>query len=212
MNVLVACEESQRVAKAFEKEGAVAFSCDIQKCSGNRPDIHILSDCTKLFKDNVEFITEDGVKHYIDKWDILIAHPPCTYFSSAGARWLYKNGELNEERYNKMLKAKELFFACLNAPIKHIAVENPTPMKICNLPKHSCVIQPYQFGEPFTKRTLLWLKNLPPLNPTNIVKPIGINFTRELNHSSIERSKTFYGIANAMAEQWYTYVKQFEKR
>lgn len=223
MNVLIACEESQRVAIAFEKMGARAFSCDIIECSGNREDMHIQCDATKILAPKeyidfngdihfeIQFKTMDGKEHHIPKWDILIAHPPCTYFSRAGARWYYIDGKINEERVAKMKEMRKLFLTFLNADIEHIAVENPVPMKKCNLPQHTQQIQPYEFGDKWTKATRLWLKNLPPLKPTNIVTPYPINFTQESTGSSKIRSKTFQGIANAMAEQWYNYVLN-EKR
>ena len=117
--------------------------------------------------------TSDGQNHYIDKWDLLIAHPPCTYLSNAGACRLYpRKGELDMERYRKGLEAKAFFLAFLNADIPHIAVENPVSSKVFEMPEHTQEIQPYQFGHPYTKKTRLWLRNLPPLSPTNIVEPV----------------------------------------
>lgn len=220
INVLVACEESQRVAKAFELMGANAFSCDIIECSGERPDIHILGDATKILTPKeyadfngdiyheIQFKTMDGKVHHIPKWDVLIAHPPCTYFSRAGARWYYIDDKINKERIAKMEEMRKLFLTFLNADIEHIAVENPIPMKKCNLPPHTQQIQPYEFGDKWTKATRLWLKNLPPLKPTNIVVPYPINFTQESTGSSKIRSKTFQGIANAMAYQWYDFISK----
>lgn len=207
MNVLVACEESQRVCLAFREKGANAFSCDIQECSGGRPDLHVQGDCRLLFKESdINFTTCDGKEHHVEKWDLIISHPPCTYFTKAGAKHLYKGGVIDPERYNKMLDMKELFYSCLNAPADYICVENPTPMKIVGLPPHTQVIQPYEYGHNFTKRTLLWLKNLPPLTPTDIQE-----FRISLMcfaHDAKERSKTFTGIAKAMADQWYNYINE----
>ena len=145
----------------------------------------------------------------------MIAHPPCTYLSRAGARWLYpKAGQLDNERYKKLLEGKDFFMSLLNADIPKIAVENPTPFKIADLPKPSQVIQPYQFGEPYSKRTLLWLKGLTPLLPTNEVESKGSwlpsntsgfrkNQKSQKGYSdSKDYSLTFNGIALAMAEQW----------
>jgi len=193
MKVLVACEESQEVCKAFRKLGHEAFSCDLQECSGCHPEWHI--------KDNV-------LKHLNDGWDLMIAHPPCTYLTHAACRWLYPKGKLNQERYLKGLKAKEFFFKLLNSNIPLIAIENPKPSPIYELPKPSQIIQPYEFGHKLQKKTLLWLKGLQKLNPTNIVKPEwyydhkGIRHTKLTGWSQKRKSKTFEGIAKAMAEQW----------
>lgn len=145
---------------------------------------------------------------------MMIAHPPCTFISRAGARWMHKGGSICTERYEKAMKAKDFFLKLLNAPIKHIAIENPTPLKIVDMPEHSQVVQPYQFGHPFSKRTLLWLKNLPPLIYSEIhpfPKPYlpsntgGKKRGQKYQYKSISQkdsSKTFPGIAKAMAEQW----------
>ena len=203
--ILIACEESQAICIEFRQLGFEAYSCDIQECSGGKPEWHIHGDA----------ITEA----YSGKYDLMIAHPPCTYLSKAGARWLYKGGEIQQERLNKGLQAKEFFYKMLNAPIKYIAVENPQPMKIFELPKHSQAIQPYEFGHPFSKKTLLWLKNLPPLMSTVIVG----NFEPYLpsntggakrgqkatfrNTTQKSRSKTFEGVAEAIATQWGLFLQ-----
>ena len=156
MNVLVACEESQRVCSAFREKGHNAFSCDIVSCSGGHQEWHICGDVLPLINGNCEFVTMDDVMHRIDgKWDLLIAHPPCTYLSNAGARWLYAGGELNVERYKKGLWGKKFFMAMLNADCPRIAVENPIPSSIYDLPQYTQIIQPYQFGEPWSKKTCL---------------------------------------------------------
>ena len=155
MKVLIACEESQEVCKAFRTLGYEAYSCDIQEQSGGYPEWHIQGDALE--------------EAYSGKYTLMIAHPPCTYLSKAGARWMYLTaGNLNQERYEKAMDGKDFFMKMLNAPIKHIAVENPTPLKIVQLPKHTQAIQPYEYGHEYSKRTLLWLKNLPPLVPTDI--------------------------------------------
>ena len=203
MKVLIACEESQTVTKAFRDIGHEAFSCDIIECSGNKPEWHI--------KDDVLNIINNG-------WDLMVAHPPCTYLSHAGARWLYPKGILNEERYQKGLLAKEFFMALLNAPIDKLAIENPLPSKIYELPKHTQIIQPYQFGDKAQKKTLLWLKNLPELKPTKIVDKgefvtyksgkrkakwfMDAAHAKTPKERAKLRSKTFEGIAQAMAQQW----------
>ena len=223
MNVFIACEESQTVCKAFRELGHRAFSCDLQESSGGRPEWHVRGDCLSLINGDCEFITEDGKKHSQEgEWDLLIAHPPCTYMSKAGARWMYlKAGVLNEERLKLALEAKEFFFKFLNAKCKHIAVENPVPLKIVQLPTPDCVVQPYEHGEPFSKKTLLWLKNLPPIMPTRILseyKPYlpsntggakrGQKHSRGVSKNAKESSKTFVGIAKAMSEQWSKYIEK----
>jgi len=193
VRVLVACEESQRVTIELRKLGHEAYSCDLETCSGGRPEWHLQQDVTQLLK---------------IKWDMMIAHPPCTYLSNAGARHLYPKGQLNKERYALGLKAKEFFMMLYNADIERICIENPLPSKIYNLPKHSQVIQPWQFGHPFQKRTQLWLKNLPELKPTKIIdvkqstKVAGNWFNKGGNDRQKNRSKTFEGIAKAIANQF----------
>lgn len=218
MKVLVACEESQGVCKAFRARGHEAYSCDIQEPSGGHPEWHICGDVLPLLNGNCEFVTMDDVMHRIDgKWELLIAHPPCTYLSNAGARWLYAGGELNAERYRKGLEGKKFFMAMLNADCPRIAVENPIPSSIYDLPQYTQIIQPYQFGEPWSKKTCLWLNGLEPLQPTNIVedyKPYCSSGSYSGTHNSKykgasrkggsakSRSRTFQGVAKAMAEQW----------
>ena len=143
-----------------------------------------------------------------EKWDLIIAHPPCTYLSNAGARHLYPKGVLNENRIKKGLAAKEFFMMFYNANCPRIAIENPTPSKIYELPPYTQVIQPYQFGHPYSKRTCLWLKDLPLLVATNIVevsqstKVAGNWFNKGGKERQKNRAKTFPGIAKAMADQW----------
>lgn len=158
MKILVACEESQAVTKELRALGHEAFSCDIIPCSGGHDEWHIMQDVLPLLNGCCHFKTLDGLEHYIEKWDMIIAFPPCTYLSNAGARHLYKGGILNIERYEKGMKAKDFFMKFWNAPCERIAIENPTPSKIYELPPKTQVIQPWQFGHPFTKRTQLWLK------------------------------------------------------
>lgn len=170
--ILVACEESQAVTIEMRKQGLKAFSCDIIECSGGHPEWHIQGDALKLINGSCTFQTMDGQNHTIEgKWDMIIAFPPCTYLTNAGARHLWKGGVLNQERYAKGLEGKKFFMEFYNADCPKIAIENPTPSKIYELPKHSQVIQPYQFGHPFTKRTQLWLKGLPNLEATDMVEP-----------------------------------------
>lgn len=211
MNVLVACEESQAVCIAFRERGHNAFSCDIEPCSGGHPEWHIMQDVLPLLNGRCCFKTMDGIEHSIDgKWDLLIAHPPCTYLSNAGARFLYPKGILNEDRLRKGLIAKDFFLRFLWADIPKIAVENPIPSSIYCLPKYSQTIQPYQFGHPFKKKTCLWLKGLPELQPTDEIpvefcqstKIAGNWFNHGGKDRQTNRAKTFPGIAKAMAEQW----------
>lgn len=154
MRVLVACEESQRVCIAFRELGHEAYSCDLLPCSGGHPEWHIQGDALEIIK---------------IKWDLIIAHPPCTYLSNAGARWLFAGGKLNQERYRKGLAAKAFFMSFLHANCDRIAVENPTPSSIYELPPCTQIIQPYEYGHPWSKETRLWLRGLPPLVPTEIV-------------------------------------------
>lgn len=206
--VLIACEESQTVCKAFRKLGFEAYSCDILPCSGGHPEWHIQGDAL--------------VEAYSGKYDMMIAHPPCTYLSVVAAKHLYGGGVLNQERYGKGVEAAEFFTKLLNAPIPQICVENPTQFKVFGLPKYDQIIHPYYFGEPYQKRTCLWLKGLPQLewDKSNAVKPPPLfilkgkkGFGKPINWvegikgmSAAERqkarSKTFQGIADAMAEQW----------
>lgn len=193
MKVLVACEESQRVCIAFREKGHEAYSCDIEPCSGGHPEWHI---------------QDDVLKHLDKGWDLIIAHPPCTYLSNAGARFLYPKGVLNQERLKKGLEAKEFFMKLYNANCPKICVENPVSSKIFEMPQHTQEIQPFEFGHPFKKKTRLWLKGLEPLKATNIVevsestKIAGNWFNKGGKDRQKNRSKTFEGIAKAMAEQW----------
>ena len=232
MKVLVACEESQRVCIAFREKGQEAYSCDIMDCSGGHPEWHIRGDVLPLLHpkwyelnqdgegnqwEGYKFQTVDGKTHQFEgKWDLIIAHPPCTYMSKAGARFMYLTaGNVNQERLEKALQAKEFFMQFVNADCDKICIENPTPLKIVGLPKESQVIQPYQFGHPYSKRTLLWLKGLPELKPTKILTEYtpylpsntggfarGKGGSRGVAHNAKDASKTFSGIARAMAEQW----------
>lgn len=219
MKILVACEESQAVTKELRRLGHEAYSCDIIECSGGHPEWHIRWDALALINGNCSFMTCDGEIHRIDgRWDMLIAHPPCTYLTNAGARWLWAGGKLNEERYKKGVEAKEFFMAFYNANCDRIAIENPVPSSVYELPPYSQIVQPFEYGHPNTKKTCFWLKGLPLLKPTEIVEPVqGRRFQQkngkwryscwEMDQRggadrAKERSKTFPGIAKAMAEQW----------
>lgn len=218
MKVLIACEESQRVCIAFRNKGHEAYSCDILECSGGHPEWHIKGDVIPLLNAlSKTFCTMDGKTHTVNgAWDMIIAFPPCTYLTNASAVRMRVNGKILPERYNNAMKAKEFFMKFYNADCEKIAIENPTPLKIVELPPYSQAIQPYFFGSPYSKRTCLWLKGLTPLKPTNLIeehKP-WVNggckdangnyrrFTGRNERDSKTRSKTFIEIAQAMAEQW----------
>lgn len=201
MRILIACEESQAVCIAFRERGHEAYSCDIIDCSGGHPEWHIKADALELLK---------------MKWDMIIAFPPCTYMTKAGAVRMRVKGEIVPERYEEAMKAKEFFMKFYNADCPKIAIENPVPMKLIGLPPYDQIIQPYQFGHPYSKRTCLWLKGLPPLFATEIInehtpyvnggcKDAKGNYRRFQGRKERDpkiRSKTFPGIARAMAEQW----------
>lgn len=234
LKVLVACEESQRVCSAFRRLGHEAYSCDIIEPSGGHPEYHIKGDVLEVLnpKDHlgdfeapdqyISFKTMDGSYHEVDEWDLIIAHPPCTYISNAGACRLYpRKGQLDQERYQKGLEAKEFFLKLYNADCEHICVENPIPSKVFELPPYSQTIQPYEYGEPYSKKTCLWLKGLPKLKPTNVLTEYKPYVSCGTSHNKGNkdkagvsrsggaakvRSKTFVGIANAIAEQFSEYL------
>ena len=231
-DVLVACEESQAVTIELRKLGIRAWSCDIMPCSGGHPEWHIQGDALKMIypdswlcsldpdiEDEMigSFVTQDGKRHALPpRWSMIIAFPPCTYLSNAGACRLYpQKGKLDYERYLKGLAAKEFFLKFYNAPCEHIAVENPVSSRVFKMPPHTQEIQPYQFGHPFTKKTRLWIKGLPPLAPTLVVEPTapyvpsGTGRKDKTKYGAAKRgedaknrAKTFPGVARAMAQQW----------
>ena len=216
MNVLVACEESQRVCIAFRAKGHNAFSCDIIDCSGGHPEWHIKQDVLPLLNGRCEFNTCDGELHTISgKWDLIIAHPPCTYLTSASAVELSKH----PERLQKGFESVIFFNSILNADCEKICVENPPPMKRFELPKYSQLIRAYKIGEPHTKAYCLWLKELPKLEVDEtaekpkaeyvwIHKATGKKksgskwYNSDNKNHRLHRSKTPIGLSNAMAEQW----------
>ena len=191
MKVLIACEFSGVVRDAFLQRGHNAVSCDILPTESGGPH----------YQGDVLDILDGG-------WDMMIAHPPCTFLSNAGARHLYPKGVLNMDRYAKGMKARELFMSLYNSNIARICIENPTPSKVFELPEKTQVIQPWQFGHPFSKRTCLWLRGLPALTPTHIVehrqstRVAGNWFNKGGKVRQQNRARTFQGIAEAMAEQW----------
>ena len=210
MKVLVACEESQAVTKAFRKLGHEAYSCDIQECSGGKPQWHIKGDALK--------------EAYSGKYDLMVAHPPCTYLAVSGARWMYNNdGSINLERLRNQKKALNFVQKLLDAPIDKIALENPVSVISSQIKKPTQIIQPYEFGHSEAKKTCLWLRNLPKLKPTKIVdkgefmewvdkkgkkKRQAKWYIDVLSKAKTKaerqklRSKTYQGIADAIAKQW----------
>lgn len=236
MNVLIACEESQRVCKAFRARGHNAFSCDIVECSGGHPEWHIMGDALEVIEPNSNkytvFFTQDHSFHTIfGTWDLIIAHPPCTYLTVSGNRWfdVNKYGEKAIERARKREEAYQFFMEFVLASCPRVAIENPIGYMNTHYRKPDQIIQPYQFGHPYTKSTCLWLKGLPPLTPTNILQKPENGWENQqitkdgryggfggkwgykqngkwlrYNNPEVakERSKTFPGIARAMAEQW----------
>lgn len=207
LKVLVACEESQAVCKAFRELGHISFSCDIQPCSGGHPEWHIQCDVLGLLKDD---------------WDLIIAHPPCTDLAVSGARWFKKKQETGQQQ-----KSIDFFMEFTKLTwIDHVAIENPVSIMSTIYRKPDQVIQPYEYGHPVSKATCLWLKGLPLLKPTNIVTPgtkdkygftdgEALQMARDENGKILSwndprtkkiRSKTFPGIAKAMAKQWSEYI------
>ena len=208
--ILIACEESQAITKAFRKLGYNAYSCDLLPCSGGHPEWHIQGDAI--------------AEAYSGKYDMMIAHPPCTYLAVSGARWLYnKDGSRNEERYENQAEALDFVQQLMNAPIEHIAIENPISVISSHIRKPDQIVHPYMFGDKASKSTCLWLKNIPKLIPTDIVEKgefvewIGKNGKKKRQakwyydalaqaktpeERRTLRSKTFQGMADAIADQW----------
>lgn len=203
MRVLVACEESQTVTIELRKLGHEAFSCDIKDCTGGHPEWHIKGD----------------VIEQLDKgWDMMVAHPPCTFLSVSGARWLYnKDKTRNEDRWKKRELALDFVRALMAAPIPKIAIENPISCISSQIRKPEQIVRPFMFGDDATKATCLWLKGLPKLEPTNVIKPtthttksgkvydawwFKSSLISNLEERAAFRSKTFEGVAKAMARQW----------
>ena len=246
MNVLIGCEESQAVCVEFRKRGHNAYSCDLLDCSGNHPEWHIKGDVFDVIN-NHGGITQDGTEVRVPKWDLLIAHPPCTYLAASGSRWLYnKDGTRNKEREEELEKGASFFLKLANADVDKIALENPIGVMGKRWRKADQYIQPWQFGDMARKLTCLWLKNLPPLIPKVTEEPEGLEvvfkngkrnptwYLKAVDQAAKEtsawvvknnidisteegkiakkkyfddarrriRSKTFQGVAQAMAETW----------
>lgn len=189
LNVLIACEESQTSCMAFRKLGHNAYSCDLQPCSGGHPEWHIQGDALDLLELH---------------WDLVIAHPPCTYMCQGSSTSMFPNGILDPIRLQHAKEAKAFFMRFYNAACPHIAIENPRPLKIVGLPWSTQFIQPYEYGEPWSKETHLWLKDLPLLRPTQIVSNHRCFTSAKWDAKS--RSKTFPGIAAAWASQWSKFI------
>lgn len=220
MRILVACEESQAVCKAFRDKGHLAFSCDIEPCTGGFPQWHIQNDVLPLLNGNCDFETADGVYHVLyGKWDMIIAFPPCTYLTNTGNSWFNeeKYGERAIQRKADRERAVDFFMEFVNADCDRIAIENPIGHMSTRYRKPNQIIHPYMFGDAERKATCLWLKGLIPLYPTKIVVPNVIKYkngkgtdspwhmyTMSLppHERAKARSKTFPGIALAMAQQW----------
>lgn len=220
MKVLVACEESQAVCIEGRKLGHEVYSCDIQECSGGHPEWHIMCDVLPLLNGNCDFNTMDGENHSLSgRWDMIIAFPPCTYLTVTGNRWfnIDRYGEKAIQRHKDRKDGVDFFMAFANADCEKIAIENPVGIMSSEWRKPNQIINPWQFGDAFEKKTCLWLKGLPELTHKNIVKiPPRKKFDSgksmpswyaEAWHLPKEeraklRSKTFPGIAKAMAQQW----------
>jgi len=238
MRILVACEESQEVCKAFRERGHRAFSCDIQECSGGHPEWHIMGDCLEVINPKpfyeeygdeqsgkhdvsvykgIKFVTMDEKIHFVEgTWDLIIAHPPCTDLAVSGARHFAQ-----KQKDGRQQKSIVFFMQLALAHCDHVAVENPVSIMSSAWRKPDQIIQPYMFGHPESKKTCLWLKGLPLLKATDLLElPVcgyWSNQTKDGQNKLIvdgkwiawndprtakERSKTYSGIAKAMAEQW----------
>lgn len=213
--VLIACEESQAECTAFRELGHVAFSCDVQPCrKGGHPEWHINADVVPYLQGKHTFVNQAGTRCSVPRWDLIIAHPPCTYLCKVSAVQMAKDADtsiifrgkqklVNGARLRKLVKARKFFLLCLNARARYVAVENPLPMAIAQLPPASCYACPSWYGFKYTKKTLYWLKNLPPLMA---------GFQSGSNKSLVEhsrgkyRSRTYPGLAKAIAEQWSDYI------
>ena len=240
-NILIACEESQRVCTEFRKLGFNAYSCDILPCSGGHPEWHFKQDVLQVIK-NKGGTLETGKEYFIEgEWDLMVAHPPCTFLAVSGAKWFYHPDDKDlpidqrrphpnfPNRAKEREEAAKFFMKLAKANIKHIAIENPVGIMNTRFRKPNQIVQPWQFGDSASKKTCLWLKNLPLLVPTDIVDPgeyiefgsgrrlakwysDGLTKTKTPEERRIWRSKTFPGFAKAIAEQWGAYLIKNEKK
>ena len=236
LNVLVACEESQAVCKEFRRLGHNAYSCDLLECSGGHPEWHFNCDVMKVIADKGGVLQNGEEIHITGDWDLMVAHPPCTYLAVSGAQWYYhpedKHLPVEKRRPhpkfpNRAQDREEgaaFFMALANAPIEHIAIENPVGIMSSRWRKADQAVQPWMFGDEASKNTCLWLKNLPLLQPTKIVgkgervvmKSSGKSLPKWYSDALVKaktpeerrtlRSKTFPGFAKAIAEQWSEYL------
>lgn len=238
-NILIACEESQTICKEFRKLGFNAYSCDILECSGGHPEWHFNDDALKVIR-NKGGVTQSGENVKVEKWDMMIAHPPCTFLAVSGAKWYYHPDDKDlpvekrrpHPKFPNRVKDREdgakFFLDLINSDIKYIAVENPIGYMNTNYRKPDQTVHPYMFGDEASKATCLWLKGLPLLKPTNIVgKGEVIQFssgkkmqkwyndalvkTKTKEERQRLRSKTFKGIAEAIANQWGSFLINKEK-
>ncbi len=230
MKVLIACEESQAVCKAFRARGHVAFSCDLLECSGDHPEWHIVGNVLSLLDGDCMFVTQSGKLHLVSgPWDMIVAFPPCTYLSRAGSYYLYHPADKHlpvamrrahpdhPQRRERQKEAVEFVLRIWTAQCPRICIENP-PGHFNTIVRPSQTIHPYMHGHPYTKATSLWLKGLACLQPSDMVEPLpsvkigshgrsygawwAHTMRYPLKQRARIRSKTFVGIANAMAEQW----------
>jgi len=185
--LLVCCEFSQRVTAAFLEKGFDAYSNDIIDCEGPFPERHLKMDARKAY--------------YYKSWDIVIAHPPCTYLTAASAVYMHRDGQINPERYEKMLEARDLFMFFWNFVKEPLCIENPRPLHLAALPRETQVVDPTFFGDQKTKRTCLWLKNLPPLLPI-VAPPANPKSYIYGTRGGHKRSLISPFLAQAMADQW----------
>ena len=226
-NILFGCEESQAVTIELRKLGHIAYSCDLKPCSGGYPEFHIIEDVFLVIKGG-KFKAQAGNEIFIEKWDLGIFHPTCTFLCNSGVRWLYeKDGSQNTKRWFELIDAMDFFnrikFECLKSGIKKFALENPIPHKYAvegiadkkGIEKYTQLIQPWQFGDTTSKATCLWLYGLPNLVPTNIIPKDKRTFEIHKMPPSKDRaelrSKTFPGIAKAIAEQWTEPIHKEER-
>lgn len=223
-NILIACEESQAICRAFREKGYRAFSCDIQECSGGHPEWHIMGDVLPLLNGNCNFTLQNGQTDVqVGKWDLIIAHPPCTYLTVTGNRWfnVEKYGDKALQRIKDREDAISFFMRFADADCDCIAIENPVGIMSTTWRKPDQIIQPYEFGDAFEKKTCLWLRGLPLLTPVNPVEPpprtkfksgktmpswYAEAFKLPPAERAKLRSKTFPGIAEAIADQWGKFI------
>ena len=210
-NVLIACEESQTVCKAFREKGFNAYSCDVVEPSGGHPEWHFLGDVLEILNPYYKRIkTMDGKPYFIRKWDLIIAHPPCTHLAVSGIRW-FKEGKKDIKLQEQAIN---FFMEFVNVNCEHVAIENPVCIMSTKYRKPDQIINPWQFGHTEQKKTCLWLKGLPKLKETNnVYKDMILLPEKERckiwymgSHHSKERSKTYKGFALAMADQWGAYL------